>query len=168
MFRKLDALEAPLCMRLVRCAQRKPVCQAFIFFSWLGNGPAWGILLAVACTYQWQGLGQALVSVTLINALIYRQLKHYTIRRRPFVAHGDIQARTRALDEFSFPSGHTLHAVAITLTLAPFYPLMAMALLPVVVMIMGSRVALGLHYPSDVLAGAALGWAVSEWVLGFL
>ena len=63
----------------------------------------------------------------------------------------------RALDKFSFPSGHTLHAVAFAVVFSWHFPLYGVALIPMVVLIAVSRVALGLHYPSDVAAGAAIG-----------
>jgi undecaprenyl-diphosphatase len=61
------------------------------------------------------------------------------------------------LDRFSFPSGHTLHAVAFTLIACAYYPALWVILVPFTLVTAVSRVALGLHYPSDVLAGAALG-----------
>ena len=60
------------------------------------------------------------------------------------------------LDRFSFPSGHTLHAVAFSLVACAYYPGLG-ASLAVHVADRLSRVALGLHYPSDVIAGGALG-----------
>ena len=67
------------------------------------------------------------------------------------------------LDVFSFPSGHTLHAVAFTIIACAFFPALAWYLLPFTLLVAGSRVVLGLHYPSDVLAGAAIG-GVCAWL----
>ncbi|HYR36596.1 MAG TPA: phosphatase PAP2 family protein, partial [Burkholderiales bacterium] len=65
------------------------------------------------------------------------------------------------LDAFSFPSGHTLHAVAFTLVALNYYPALAPTLVAFTLLTAGSRVVLGLHYPSDVLAGAALGAGIA-------
>ena len=65
------------------------------------------------------------------------------------------------LDEFSFPSGHTLHAVAFTLVALTYYPLLAWLLIPFSASVAASRVVLGLHYPSDVLAATVIGSALA-------
>jgi undecaprenyl-diphosphatase len=61
------------------------------------------------------------------------------------------------LDEFSFPSGHTLHAVAFALVGLAYFPSLAPVVVPFTVLVALSRVVLGLHYPSDVLAGIVIG-----------
>jgi len=62
------------------------------------------------------------------------------------------------LDYFSFPSGHTLHAVAFGMVAVQHYPQLFPIVYPFVVLVGISRVVLGLHYPSDVLAGAGIGY----------
>jgi undecaprenyl-diphosphatase len=62
---------------------------------------------------------------------------------------------------YSFPSGHTLHAVAFTLVALAYWPWLAPLLVPFTLLTAASRVALGLHYPSDVLAGASLGAGIA-------
>jgi undecaprenyl-diphosphatase len=66
------------------------------------------------------------------------------------------------LDEYSFPSGHTLHAVAFTLIAVYYYPALAALLLPFTLLVAASRVVLGLHYPSDVLASIVIGSAIAS------
>ena len=50
-----------------------------------------------------------------VALLLYKRLKRWTKRPRPFAADGRIRAWVAPLDEFSFPSGHTLHAVSFTI-----------------------------------------------------
>ena len=78
-----------------------------------------------------------------------------------------IRAWIAPLDEFSFPSGHTLHAVAFSIVAVAHYPLLAVVLLPFTACVALSRVVLGLHYPSDVLAAIGIGStlaATSLWM----
>ena len=71
------------------------------------------------------------------------------------------------LDEFSFPSGHTLHAVSFTLIALAYVPMLAPLLVPFTLLVALSRIVLGLHYPSDVLAATVIGsllGAISLWL----
>jgi undecaprenyl-diphosphatase len=101
--------------------------------------------------------------------LMYRSLKRWTRRPRPFASDRRIRPLVRPLDEFSFPSGHTLHAVAFTLVALAHYPGLAAVLIPFTASVGASRVVLGLHYPSDVLAATGIGVALaagSLWLGG--
>ena len=76
-----------------------------------------------------------------------------------------MKAWVAPLDEFSFPSGHTLHAIAFTIVITASFPLLAPLLWTFTALVALSRVILGLHYPSDVLAATALGAAIAHGVL---
>ena len=89
--------------------------------------------------------------------VLYKWLKAKTTRPRPCARHGRILPRVAPLDEYSFPSGHTLHATTFTLIAIYYYPLLIWLLLPFATLVALSRIVLGLHYPSDVLAGMVLG-----------
>ena len=89
--------------------------------------------------------------------MIYKVLKIKTVRPRPYQVHQVIRLGEHPLDHFSFPSGHTLHAVMATTVLGYVAPLLLMLMLPFTVLVAVSRMVLGLHYPSDVAVGAILG-----------
>ena len=128
--------------------------------SRLGDGLLWyAIMVALPMFSGPHGWYAALqmAGVGLANLIIYSRLKHRIGRPRPFVHCPDIRACARALDQFSFPSGHTLHAVAFSLLLTHHYPALAVPLWLYTGLIAVSRVVLGLHYPSDVGVGAAIG-----------
>jgi undecaprenyl-diphosphatase len=74
-------------------------------------------------------------------------------------------AHVPPLDEFSFPSGHTLQAVGFTVVALAWYPLLAPLLLSFTALVATSRVVLGLHYPSDVLAAIGIGSALGSLAL---
>lgn len=113
------------------------------------------------------GRGGAVVPVLHMAAaglactLLYKWLKARTLRPRPFEFYREIILSVPPLDRYSFPSGHTLHAVAFSLVALAYYPALALVLLPFTLLVAASRLVLGLHYPSDVLAGAAIGAAVA-------
>lgn len=103
-----------------------------------------------------------MLATGLVALLMYKTLKRWTRRPRPFAHDGRIHAWVAPLDEFSFPSGHTLHATVFTLVALAYYPMLAILLVPFAISVALSRVFLGLHYPSDVLAALAIGTALAS------
>ena len=101
----------------------------------------------------------------MVALSLYKLLKRWTRRPRPFASDRRIHAWIAPLDEFSFPSGHTLHAVAFSLVAMAHYPALAWLLVPFTASVATSRVVLGLHYPSDVLAATGIGSALAALAL---
>ncbi|MGZ3885430.1 MAG: phosphatase PAP2 family protein [Bacteroidia bacterium] len=105
--------------------------------------------------------------------LLTEGLKYSVQRKRPFVAYPDEIVCRKQESGFSFPSGHTSAAfstaTALTLSTKKWYvgvPAYAYASL-----VAYSRMRLGVHYPSDVIAGIVLGigtslltWQVDKWM----
>lgn len=153
---------------LHRAARYDALVRVLVVVSRLGDGVFWYVLIGALAllggTEERDVAMQMLVAGTL-NLPLYYWLKRSIGRPRPFVQCPDIRACARALDKFSFPSGHTLHAFAFLVICSWYFPMAAFGLAPVVVLIAVSRVALGLHYPSDVAAGAVLGTGVATAVL---
>ena len=78
-------------------------------------------------------------------------------RTRPCELPGGPPQRAPIPDQGSVPSGHTLHAVTAVVVVAQLEPVLTLPFLCLAVLVATSRVALGVHYQSDVLAGGALG-----------
>ena len=155
-----DSLEAGTCLRLNRLTLRPALKLYFRAISRLGNGVLWyAILIAMPVVGGLGALSQALhISITaLIGVAIYKFCKLTLVRERPFVTHTQIICVGTPLDRGSFPSGHTIHATSFTIILGTLYPQALWLLVPVAVSIALSRIVLGHHYPSDVLAGAVIG-----------
>lgn len=95
--------------------------------------------------------------VGAVDIVVYKIIKRWIARERPCHACAAIRACVPSLDEFSFPSGHTLHSVACSVILTADYPAAAYFVWPFTVLVGISRVVLGLHYPSDVLVVALIG-----------
>jgi len=160
---RVDAAEYGLCRRLNRGAAFAIPRRVFQVASRLGDGLIWYLLiLALPLIYGHGALRPAIV-MALTGAsgvALYALLKRTFVRERPFITHQGIARAGAPLDRYSFPSGHTLHAVSFTWQAAAHFPELLWLLVPLAALIAASRVVLGLHYPSDVLAGGAIGAAL--------
>ena len=157
----LDLLgrETRLCRRANLYARRRSVRALFAAISRLGDGVFWYLLMVLLVLAD--GMAGWVASVHMAATgvaalLLYKGLKRWTRRPRPYKADLRIRAWVAPLDEFSFPSGHTLHAVSFTIVALAYYPWLAPVLVPFTLGVAASRVVLGLHYPSDVLAATGI------------
>ncbi|MDP4548407.1 phosphatase PAP2 family protein [Marinobacter sp. MDS2] len=159
-FERADQLEFALCQSINRAIRFRPIKSYFRLVSWLGDGWLWyALILAIPFIAPAHGQHMAiLMALTgLTCTLTYKALKHWLIRERPFISFPAISCATPPLDRYSFPSGHTMHAACFQAMLFAMLPALAWATLPFTLSVAASRVVLGLHYPSDVAAGAVIG-----------
>jgi len=157
---RFDHAEYRLCRRLNRGVQHTGVRVFFKTASRLGDGVVWyALMLALPLLYGDEGLRVAAIMLATgaVGLALYKFLKRTFVRERPFIRHAGISLAGAPLDRYSFPSGHTLHAVAFTWLAVAAFPVLGFVLLPLALAIAASRVVLGLHYPTDVLVGALLG-----------
>ena len=128
--------------------------------SLLGDGWVW-YGLAVIILF---GGGQARFVTVGSSALaagsgivLVRALKRISGRKRSCALEPHCWAKVLPPDQYSFPSGHTITAFAIIVPLSIYYPHPLHVLIFLAVSIVVSRILLGMHFLSDVLAGALLG-----------
>jgi undecaprenyl-diphosphatase len=162
-FARFDAAELKFCRYLNRSSRSSGLRQLFRAVSWLGDGWVWyAVMLALPIVHGVAGLqaGLHLAATGAVGVLLYKLIKNHAVRERPYITHSAIQCASAPLDRYSFPSGHTLHAVCFTVMLTTYLPEWASAVVALASLIALSRVILGLHYPTDVAAGAALGGAL--------
>ncbi|CDG76792.1 MULTISPECIES: phosphatase PAP2 family protein [Acinetobacter calcoaceticus/baumannii complex] len=167
---KIKILDLDLrgCLYLNHFSHSQRVSLFFKIISRAGDGPFWYLMLAIV--WGMHGITYSLQIIYLllggsVGTAIYKFLKHKTTRPRPYQVHQVIVLGERPLDHFSFPSGHTLHAVMVTIVLGYIQPVLLAAMLPFMVLVALSRMVLGLHYPSDVIVGALIGAAVASLII---
>ncbi|MFP4344863.1 MAG: phosphatase PAP2 family protein [Anaerolineales bacterium] len=103
-------------------------------------------------------LGRRLFTAALCSSLVSLALKSLFRRNRPTVERGNFYL---ALDRHSFPSGHATRSAGVIVALWPLLPgVVRGGLLLWSVILNACRIGLGLHFPSDVVAGLAIGSAI--------
>ncbi|MDP1596995.1 MAG: phosphatase PAP2 family protein [Methylotenera sp.] len=157
---RMHQLDSNVCVAVNHTSQYRLIRDSFRIASRLGDGIFWyALMLGVLVFKGTEGLTSVIhmASTGLVGTLLYKWLKGKTLRPRPYQVRQDIYLTGIPLDKFSFPSGHTLHAVVFTVVALSYFPHLSFFLVPFTLMVALSRVVLGLHYPSDVIAGALLG-----------
>jgi undecaprenyl-diphosphatase len=157
LMRRINRWPAPRWIRLwMLCATRG------------GDGWLWYILGAAVLLFGDGSRFAAVGSATLAAAggvTVFLATKRAAGRRRPCVFEPHCWASLLPPDQFSFPSGHTITAFAVSVSLAHFYPDLAAGLLFCALSVAASRILLGMHFLSDVIAGAAIGTLLARVAL---
>jgi len=125
-----------------------------------GDGWLWFFLGLVVLLYAGMDALAALAAAGLATATgiaLFIWLKRKTRRKRPCALEPHCWAKVLPPDHFSFPSGHSITAFAVILPIGLFFPSLMLALLFCAVSVAVSRIVLGLHFLSDVVAGSAIG-----------
>lgn len=161
---QISRWDAELCAFCNRRSRNFTVRNLFRLVSRLGDGVFWyALMIVLLLEYQGAALPAVLhmIAVGLVGTASYKFIKGKTLRPRPFNVYPAIICAGKTLDQFSFPSGHTMHAVAFSIVVLSYFPGLFWLVVPFAALVALSRPILGLHYPSDVLAGAALGAAIA-------
>jgi undecaprenyl-diphosphatase len=106
------------------------------------------------------------LAIALAFIVVDDVVKPMVDRARPFEVMSEIRLIDARPDSPSFPSGHAAMAAAGALAGSQMLPLARFILWPAALVVAFSRIYLGVHWPTDVLAGFALGLAVAWFVLG--
>jgi undecaprenyl-diphosphatase len=149
LMRKIHRWRAPRWFRIL-----------MIMMTRLGDGWLWYsiglILLIFGGSQKFLAIGAA-TAAAAAGVFLFRTLKHASRRKRPCEIEPHCWASILPPDKYSFPSGHSITSFAIALSIGMFYPDLQIVLLVVALLIASSRIILGMHFLSDVLAGSAIG-----------
>ncbi len=143
---------------------------AAIFFTYLSEPVS---VIALMCLLYWcidkekgKKIGEILLLATVFNTMV----KNLFMRRRPYMVHDNVECLRApeprkpihdiAAQSFSFPSGHSTNSAVMFSSFRMLKKHRMLTILAVVapILVALSRVALGVHYPTDVLCGLAIGY----------
>jgi undecaprenyl-diphosphatase len=162
---QLVAFELGLCCSVANVVVNRLVIAVFRTASKIGDWPlsvSVGIILL--SLHGWAAIGAWTVA-SLTAVVVQKTLKNRYGRKRPCERSAGPPQRAPIPDHGSFPSGHTLHAVMAAVVVSVLAGPVAPLFIVLAILVGLSRVVLGVHYPSDVAAGAALGAIFGELLL---
>lgn len=145
--------------------------QVLYYISFSTTFVSIGILLAILFTSIKQKskplriIFFKMLAVLLMAATISFTLKTLIVKERPFITYPDIEKLSEAGNS-SFPSGHTTEAFAMAVALSLLIPKRKLVI-PVFIwalLVAYSRMALGVHFPSDVFGGMVIG-GLTGWLV---
>jgi undecaprenyl-diphosphatase len=141
--------------------------RVMVFVSVIGaRGAVWIVLAlvtAVVAPARRMAAWRLLLALALTGLMVDHVAKPIVGRLRPFVDHPEYREIGVRPDDPSFPSGHAGTAAAGALALTRIIPAAAIPAGALALLIGTSRVALGVHFPSDVLAGFLLGYLCARF-----
>ncbi len=121
--------------------------------------------LAIAKRISWGNFGRLVLTLALGGILTEYVVKPAVHRARPYVTSPTVAVIGEPPGGYSFPSGQTTSAFAAALVLTKAAPATSIVWWIVAVSVAYSRVYVGVHYPLDVVAGAAFGILIAALVL---
>jgi undecaprenyl-diphosphatase len=162
----LDARDRALMLRCVMSPDAPPSTRRFWLATTHLGGAASSLAAAglpwFACCELHDASRLALIAV-VVSHLIVQLVKRTVVRGRP--VPGDRGLIIALPDRFSFPSGHATAVMSLALVYGSAFPLWAGPLLALALLVGFSRIRLGVHYPSDVLAGQVIAAATTGALL---
>ena len=152
---KIQRWDVQVCRVCLLHPYREPQARISRLVSRTGDGP---LYLLLAMLLWWQGgaereLARQVLLAFAVELPLYLALKNSLKRQRPI----GLPVFITPSDRYSLPSGHTAAAFLMATILACGFPSWTSLLFGWAALVGASRLLLGVHYLSDLVAGAALG-----------
>ena len=162
---KIQQWDLRVCRVCLLHPYNRPQARISRLVSRTGDGPLYAVLAGLL---WWQGeAGRAVVQAALwafaLELPLYLLLKNALRRQRP----AGLPVFITPSDRYSLPSGHTAAAFLMATVLAAGFPSWAPLLFAWAALVGAARLLLGVHYLSDLVAGALLGGGCALWALGW-
>lgn len=152
----------------LRRKHRQMLVEASRWVSKSADGYLYALFALTALLFQQWALFSALFIGFFIERVVYFFAKNQLKRNRPQQAIPGYISVIQPSDRFSFPSGHTSAAFLMLAIVDAFFPTAGLVLLFWAMSVGVSRVLLGVHFPTDTVAGAVMGYSIGHLAIYFL
>jgi undecaprenyl-diphosphatase len=130
------------------------------------GGSVWSITLSLILLLSkdlvGNKVGERLAISLLLSHFVVRLGKKFLPRLRPYLVLENVHVGNKTYKDSSFPSGHATAAFCSATVLSSVLPAFSVVFFSLAFLVAVSRIYLGMHYPSDIAVGAAIGIIVAQ------